>query len=55
MRGLDGITDSMDMNLSKVQEMVKDRKVNLPNPGIKPRFLTFQADSLPTESPGKPV
>ena len=26
MRWLDGITDSKDMNLSKVQEMVKDRE-----------------------------
>ena len=26
MRGLDGITDSMDMSLSKFQEMVKERE-----------------------------
>ena len=26
---------------------------NLPGPGIKPRSLAFQVDSLPTEPPGK--
>ena len=27
---------------------------DLPNPGIKPRSPTFQADSSPSEPPGKP-
>ena len=27
---------------------------DLPNPGIEPRSLALQADSLPSESPGKP-
>ena len=28
---------------------------NLPNPVIKPRSTALQADSLPTEPPGKPI
>jgi len=27
---------------------------DLPNPGIKPRSPALQADSLPSEPPGKP-
>ena len=29
LRWLDGITDAMDMNLGKLQEMVKDREAGL--------------------------
>ena len=28
---------------------------DLPNPGIEPRSPALQADSLPSEPPGKPV
>ena len=28
---------------------------DLPNPGIKPRSPTLQVNSLPSESPGKPI
>ena len=28
---------------------------DLPDPGIKPRCLVFQVDSLPSEPPGKPI
>ena len=28
--------------------------MNLPNPGVEPGYPVFQADSLPSEPPGKP-
>ena len=28
---------------------------NLPNPGIEHRYPALQADSLPSEPPGKPI
>ena len=28
---------------------------DLPNPGIKPRFPTLQADALPSDPPEKPL
>ena len=51
IRWLDGIADSIDMSLSKLQEMVKDREAwhvtvhGLPALGL---------DSLPAEPQGKP-
>ena len=45
MRWLDGITDSVDMSLSKVQEMVKDREA------WRAQFMGLQkvGDNLVTE------
>ena len=31
-----------------------NKSLDLPDPGIKPGSPAFQADSLPTELPGKP-
>ena len=35
MRGLDGITSSMDMNLGKLREIVKDREAWLQSMGLQ--------------------
>ena len=57
------LCDSMDSGYHAPPSMGFSRKEdwsglpspgNLPDPGIKPRSPTFQADSLPAEPPGKP-
>ena len=44
MRWLDGITDLMDMGLSKVQEMVKDREAQRPAGHGVPKSQTRLSD-----------
>ena len=46
MRWLDGITESMDMSLSKLQEIVKDRKPGMCSPwGHKESDMTEQLNN----------
>ena len=69
MRWLDSITDSTDMNVSKLREILKDREAwcaavhgvagsdrtgDLPDPGMEPEFPALAGGFFNNEQPVKP-
>ena len=54
MRWLDSITDSMDMNLGKFQEIVRDREASVQFSSVAQSYPTL-CDPMDCSTPGLPV
>ena len=54
MRWLDSITDSMDMNLGKFQEIVRDREASVQFSSVAQSYPTL-CDPMDCSPPGLPV